>query len=66
MTAFFARFVELFERMRRLPKPVVAAMSGHAYAGGAILALACDVRVMADGAGFALNEVDLGWCCRRA
>lgn len=60
MTAFFGRFMDLFERIRLLPKPVVAAMSGHAYAGGAILSLACDVRVMADGACFALNEVDLG------
>jgi enoyl-CoA hydratase/carnithine racemase len=60
MQAFFGRFVGLFERLRALPKPVVAAMSGHAYAGGAILSLACDLRVMADGACFALNEVDLG------
>jgi enoyl-CoA hydratase/carnithine racemase len=60
MQAFFGRFVDLFERLRALPKPVVAAMSGHAYAGGAILSLACDLRVMADGACFALNEVDLG------
>jgi enoyl-CoA hydratase/carnithine racemase len=35
-------------------------MSGHAYAGGAILSLACDVRVMSDAACFAVNEVDLG------
>jgi enoyl-CoA hydratase/carnithine racemase len=60
MTRFFDRFTDLFERVRRLPKPVVAAMSGHAYAAGAILALAADVRVMADGAGLALNEVNLG------
>jgi enoyl-CoA hydratase/carnithine racemase len=57
---FFGRFSTLFERIRQLPKPVVAAMSGHTYAGGAILSLACDVRVMADGACFALNEIDLG------
>jgi enoyl-CoA hydratase/carnithine racemase len=60
LRAFFGRFTALFERIRQLPKPVVAAMSGHAYAGGAILSLACDVRVMADGACFAVNEVDLG------
>lgn len=60
MQAFFGRFTGLFERLRSLPKPVVAAMSGHAYAGGAIISLACDVRVMADNACFALNEVDLG------
>jgi enoyl-CoA hydratase/carnithine racemase len=60
MQAFFGRFLQVFERLRLLPKPVIGALSGHAYAGGAILSLACDVRVMADGACFALNEVDLG------
>jgi enoyl-CoA hydratase len=33
------------------PKPVVAAANGHAIAGGCILVLAADVRLMADGAG---------------
>lgn len=42
-------------------RPVVAGVTGHAIAGGALLALACDVRVMAMG-GFKLttNEVALG------
>jgi len=44
-----------------LPKPTVAAVSGHAYAGGAILALSCDFRILAKGDfGFALNEINLG------
>jgi len=60
MWAFFERFADLFERLRTLPKPVVAALSGHAFAGGAILALAADVRVMSDTASLAVNEVDLG------
>ncbi len=60
MRTFFAQFAGLFERLRTLPKPVVGALSGHAYAGGAILALACDIRVMADTASLAVNEVDLG------
>ena len=61
MTDFFGRFIDLYEKMLRLPKPLVAAVSGHAYAGGAFLALGCDVRVMADGKfGFALNEINLG------
>lgn len=33
------------------PKPLVAAVNGHAIAGGCVLACACDYRVMADGAG---------------
>jgi enoyl-CoA hydratase len=61
MRAFFDRFVSLLDTLRTLPKGTVAAVSGHAYAGGALLALACDFRVMAEGdAGFAINEVNLG------
>lgn len=61
MTGFFSRFIDLYEGILLLPKPVVAAVSGHAFAGGAVLALACDARVMAEGEfGFALNEVNLG------
>lgn len=61
MATFFDRFVGLFEALRAMPKPTVAAISGHAYAGGAILALGCDFRLMAEGeVGFALNEVNLG------
>jgi enoyl-CoA hydratase len=61
MRRFFGRFVALLDSLRGLPKPVVAAVSGHAYAGGALIALASDFRVMSEGEfGFALNEVDLG------
>ncbi len=58
---FFGGFLELTGSIMDLPKPVVAAVEGHAMAGGAILALACDARVMAEGEyGFALNEINLG------
>jgi enoyl-CoA hydratase/carnithine racemase len=61
MTEFFGRFIDLYEGMMRLPKPVVAAVNGHAFAGGAVMALAADKRVMAEGDfGFALNEINLG------
>jgi len=61
MTSFFGAFMNLYETLFHLPKPVVGAISGHAVAGGAVLALACDVRVMAEGPyRFALNEVNLG------
>ena len=61
MAAFFGRFIDLYESVYRFPKPVVAALSGHTFAGGAILAMACDFRIMADGEfGFALNEINLG------
>ncbi len=35
----------------QFPKPVVAAVNGHAIAGGCVLAQACDYRIMADGSG---------------
>jgi 3,2-trans-enoyl-CoA isomerase len=61
MAAFFGRFIDLYESLYSFPKPVVAALSGHTFAGGAILAIACDFRIMADGDfGFALNEINLG------
>ena len=44
-----------------LPKPVVAAVNGHATAGGCILALCCDYRYMSEGRNLiGLNEVKLG------
>jgi enoyl-CoA hydratase len=43
------------------PRPVVAAVSGHALGGGAMFALAADVRLFAEGAfKFGLNEVPAG------
>jgi enoyl-CoA hydratase/carnithine racemase len=61
MERFFGRFIDLYEGLHRFGKPVVAAMNGHTYAGGAILAIACDFRVMAEtGCEFALNEINLG------
>jgi enoyl-CoA hydratase len=38
-----------FEALFRCPKPVVAALNGHAIAGGCVLACACDLRIMASG-----------------
>lgn len=61
MGEFFGRFIDLYERALRFHKPLVAAVNGHALAGGAVLALAADQRVMAAGGyAFALNEVNLG------
>ncbi|MGB2852018.1 MAG: enoyl-CoA hydratase/isomerase family protein [Solirubrobacterales bacterium] len=52
---------ELFLRMNRLDKVLIAAIGGTAMGGGCELALACDIRVMAIGAGeIGLPEVLLG------
>ena len=44
----------------RIPKPVVAAITGYALGGGCELALACDVRLASDRAQLGLPEVTLG------
>ena len=61
MDGFMAWFDAVMLRVFAFPRPVVAALGGHAVAGGAVLALACDARVMGAGAGrFGLNEIRLG------
>jgi enoyl-CoA hydratase/carnithine racemase len=50
----------LFARVLAFPRATVAALNGHAFAGGLMLALAHDVRVMRADRGYAcLPEVDL-------
>jgi len=61
----FARFFTQFNRvcldLYTLPKPTVAAITGHATAGGCILALCCDYRHIAHGKKLmGLNEIKLG------
>lgn len=47
-------------RLWRYPRPTVAAINGHAYAGGVITALDCDYRIGVSAARFSLNEVPIG------
>jgi enoyl-CoA hydratase/carnithine racemase len=48
------------DRLVTLPVPVIAAVNGLAYGGGAELAVRCDLRVADPGAVFSFSEVKLG------
>lgn len=54
MKQFNRDLVRAFGRLVTLPVPTVAAVNGHAFAGGAVLALTCDWRVV---------RADRGWIC---
>ena len=60
-TSFLTRFSDLYTYLFTYPKPVVAALNGHTIAGGCMLALACDYRIMITGsAKLSLNEITFG------
>lgn len=50
----------VLDRLATLPVPVLAAVNGDAYGGGAEVAVACDVRIAADDVHCAFNQVALG------
>ena len=61
MRAFWNDFFGVCAALARSPIPAVAAITGHSPAGGAVLAIFCDYRVMARGEfRIGLNEVQVG------
>jgi enoyl-CoA hydratase/carnithine racemase len=61
LLSFLDEFAALYTALFAFPKPVVAALNGHAIAGGMLLAATADVRVaVRGGARFGVNEIDLG------
>lgn len=61
MTAFWECFFSLVHALWTSPVPVVAAINGHAPAGGAVLAVHCDYRIATSGDyRLGLNEVQVG------
>ncbi|HWU32246.1 MAG TPA: enoyl-CoA hydratase-related protein, partial [Marmoricola sp.] len=60
MGIYVARIEALFARVLTLPVPTVAAVNGHAFGGGAMLAIAHDWRIMRSDRGyFCFPEVDI-------
>ena len=59
--SFWELFLQFAATLVAFKKPLVAAINGHSPAGGCVIALACDARVMAEGKFIiGLNEVPVG------
>ncbi|HEY7213415.1 MAG TPA: enoyl-CoA hydratase/isomerase family protein, partial [Thermoanaerobaculia bacterium] len=59
--AAWRSFYELLRALAASPIPIAAAITGHAPAGGTVLAIFCDARIMAEGDfKIGLNEVQVG------
>ncbi len=53
-------FVEILRLMWEGPKPVIAAVNGHAFGGGVGLVAAADIAVAVEGVTFSFSEVRVG------
>ncbi|ADY54117.1 Enoyl-CoA hydratase/isomerase [Pseudopedobacter saltans DSM 12145] len=59
--SFWIDFLELVKILTAFQKPMIAAISGHSPAGGCVLSLCCDYRIMSEGNYIiGLNEVPVG------
>jgi enoyl-CoA hydratase len=58
-SAMAKRMRSLCDQLAGFPAPVIAALNGHAFGGGAEVAVAADIRVAADDIKIAFNQVEL-------
>lgn len=60
-TRYLTKFTDLYTSLFLFSKPIVAALNGHTVAGGCMLALTCDARIMvSEKAKISLNEINFG------
>ncbi|MDB5226680.1 MAG: Enoyl-CoA hydratase/isomerase [Bacteroidota bacterium] len=58
---FWRNFMDLISDLVAFDKPLIASITGHSPAGGCVLAICCDYRVMAEGNfKIGLNEIPIG------
>jgi enoyl-CoA hydratase len=53
-------FIDYWDRLSKISKPIVAAVSGYALGGGCELALACDMIIASESAKFGQPEINIG------
>src|SRR6201999_2605194 len=58
-SAMAKRMRSICDQLASFPAPVIAALNGHAFGGGAEVAVAADIRVAADDIKIAFNQVEL-------
>ncbi|HAS47250.1 MAG TPA: enoyl-CoA hydratase/isomerase family protein [Microscillaceae bacterium] len=61
MKSFWQNFFDMIYDLASFRKPLIASITGHSPAGGCVLAVCCDYRVMAEGKyTIGLNEIPVG------